>query len=135
MAFLKQGLLVAALLVTGCVGSVQNQAYVYKPVTGVIQMQITVPAGETFTKVQFQANGQLVSEDTDGTDGYSAQLDTSTLPSGQLVKIAAIGVRTDGTTQVLQQNYIYVPDNGGASGTATASASDTTSTTASGASN
>ncbi|HEY9722290.1 MAG TPA: hypothetical protein V6D47_09760, partial [Oscillatoriaceae cyanobacterium] len=96
MAFLKQGLLLAALALTGCVGAVQNQAYVYKPVTGVIQMQVTIPAGETFTKVQFQADGQLISEDTDGTDGYSAQLDTSTLPAGQLVQITAIGVRTDG---------------------------------------
>jgi hypothetical protein len=135
MALLKHLALGAAvLLLAGCVADATNVAEVYKPVDGVIDMSVTIPAGESFAKVQFQADGTVVGEDSDGTDGYTAEVDTSTLPANTLVKIAAVGVHTDGTTVVLKQNFVLVGDSGvksdsDASGTGDTSATGTSSST------
>jgi hypothetical protein len=102
------GLLLAIALCNGCVGKAVNQATIYRPVTGVIQMEIKVPAGETVAKVQFQVNDKVVGEDEDGGDGYAAEVDTSALPVDTLAKLAAVGVRPNGSTVVLRENYILV---------------------------
>lgn len=112
MALLKRLTLLSALLLSGCVAEATNTALVYKPINGTIDMAITIPAGESFAKVQFQADGNVVSEDTDGTDGYSATVDTTTLPANTLVKIAAVGVHTDGSQVVLRENFVLIGDDG-----------------------
>jgi hypothetical protein len=102
----------------GCVGKAINQATIYKPVTGIIQMEVKLPTGESVSKVQFQVNDKVVGED-DGTASaptYTAEVDTSTLPVDTLAKLAAVGVRADGSTVVLRENYILVEtalDTGG----------------------
>lgn len=95
-------------LLGGCVGKAINQAQVYAPVTGVVQMEVKVPAGESFVKVQFQVNGEEFSFDEDPSDGFTADIDTKDLPADTLVKLAAVGVRTDGSTMVLRENFILI---------------------------
>lgn len=101
--------LVAGLgLVSACSGAVVNSAQVYQPVTGVIQMDIKIPAGETVSSVRFLVDDKLVEEDTDASDGFSAELDTTELEADSLVKISAVGVRADKTTVTLRENFILV---------------------------
>ncbi|MDB5097022.1 MAG: hypothetical protein JWM80_1443 [Cyanobacteria bacterium RYN_339] len=104
----KLAILAAAALLTGCVGAAVNQATVYRPVTGVIQMEVKIPSGESVDKVQFQVNDKVVGEDTDGADGFAAEVDTAALPVDTLAKLAAVGVRPNGSTVVLRENYILV---------------------------
>jgi hypothetical protein len=92
----------------GCVGAAVNQATIYRPVTGTIEMEVKIPSGESVQKVQFQVNDKIVGEDEDGTDGFSAEVDTSTLPVDTLAKLAAVGVRPNGSNVVLRENYILV---------------------------
>lgn len=110
MAVLKQGAVLALLLAlnTSCVGRMVNTATVYQPVTGVVQMEIKLPAGEAVAKVQFQVNDKVVSEDDSVADGYTAEIDTADLESDTLAKLAAVGVRADGSTVVLRENFILV---------------------------
>lgn len=109
MAFLRLGLaLPLALALAGCLGQAVNQAEIYKPVSGVLQLEVTVPAGESFSRVQFQINDEVLSEDTDGSDGFTAELDTADFAGEELVKLAAVGVRADGTDVVLRENYLRI---------------------------
>jgi hypothetical protein len=110
---MRQALTALAILGAGaalaaCAGTVVNGAQVYQPVTGVIQMDIKIPAGETVSSVQFLVDDKLVEEDTDGSDGFSAELDTTELEADSLVKITAKGVHADKTTVVLRENFILV---------------------------
>lgn len=95
-------------LLSACAGTVVNSAQVFQPVTGVIQMDIKIPAGETVSSVRFLVDGKLVEEDTDASDGFSAELDTTELEADSLVKISAVGVRPDRTTVTLRENFILV---------------------------
>jgi hypothetical protein len=104
----KFAMLLAATLLSGCVGAAVNQATIYRPVTGVIAMEVKVPSGESVDKVQFQVNDKVVGEDEDGADGFSAEVDTTSLPVDTLAKLAAVGVRPNGSTVVLRENYILV---------------------------
>ena len=109
MALLARiGLVAALLAATGCTARAVNSAQVFKPVTGVVQMEIKIPAGESVTKVQFQVNDKVVNEDDDPTDGYKAEIDTGDLEPDVLAKIAAVGVRANGSTVVLRENLILV---------------------------
>lgn len=108
MAILRLLSAAAVLAMAGCVGVATNQAEVYKPIGGVIEMQITIPPGESFTKVQFQADDEVISEDTDPTDGFKAEVDTTEFSGDALVKLAAVGVRPNGSTVVLRENFILV---------------------------
>lgn len=111
--------LLALTVLTGCVGKAVNQATLYQPVTGVIEMDVKVPAGETVSSVQFQVNDKVVGTD-DGASGsgtYSAEVDTTNLPVDTLAKLAAVGVRPDGTTVVLKENYILVESDPSATDT------------------
>lgn len=98
----------ATLSSAGCVGRVVNQAEVYKPVSGIVQMEIKLPAGESVAKVQFQVNDKVISEDDTPSDGYSAEVDTAGLEPETLAKLAAVGVRADGSTVVLRENFILI---------------------------
>ena len=101
--------LAALPTLAACTGTTVNSAEVYKPVTGVIQMDITVPATETtIQSVRFLVDDKLVQEDEDGSDGYSAELDTSEYTAESLVKISAVGVRANKTTVTLRENYIMI---------------------------
>jgi hypothetical protein len=97
-----------------CTGTAVNSAQVYTPVSGIIQTDITVPAGESVTSVRFFVDDTLVSEDEDGSDGFSAELDTSELDAESLVKIKAVGVRANKSVITLRENYIMIgqPDDG-----------------------
>lgn len=108
MAILIRLGLLAALLSTGCTARAVNSAVVFKPVSGVVQMEIKVPPGESVTRVQFQVNDKVVNEDDDPTDGYKAEIDTANLEPDVLAKVAAVGVRADGSTVVLRENFILV---------------------------
>lgn len=105
------GVLIAGGL-GGCAAKVVNATQVYKPLGGTLELAVTVPSNEAFTRVQFQINDQLVSEDTDPADGYKAELDTSGLEPEVLAKVAAVGVRADGTTRVLREHLILVAATG-----------------------
>lgn len=107
MAFLIC-VLVGLLGLVGCTGAVVNTAQVYQPVSGVIQMDIQVPAGEGIVKVRFLVDDALHSEDETAADGFTAELDTSELEPEALVKIAAVGVRANNTTLPLRENFILV---------------------------
>jgi hypothetical protein len=127
MAFLSRRRLIVAVgslllpALAACTGAAVNSAQVYTPVTGIIQMDISVPAGETVSSVRFLVDDKLVQEDEDGSDGFSAELDTSEYSPESLVKIAAVGVRANKSTVTLRENYIMIgkPDT----------ASDTEATT------
>lgn len=93
---------------TGCTARATNTATVFPPITGVVQMEIKLPAGEAVDKVQFQVNDKVVQEDDDPTDGYKAEIDTANLEPQVLAKIAAVGVRANGSTVVLRENFILV---------------------------
>lgn len=109
MAFLRHTLTAIFYLnLVGCTASVANTANVFIPVRGVIEVIVTVPDGERLAKVQFQLNNEVVAEDEDGSDGYSADIDTSGLEAGVLAKISAVGVRTNGTVVVLRENLVLV---------------------------
>lgn len=113
MAFLAPlgrlaAILAAMPLAAGCAAQAVNTAQVFKPVTGVVQMEIKVPAGVAVTKVQFQVNDKVVSEDDDPTDGYKAEIDTADLEPDVLAKVAAVGVKADGSPVVLRENLILV---------------------------
>ncbi len=108
MAILIRLGLAAALLGTGCTARAVNSALVFKPVSGVVQMEIKVPPGESVTKVQFQVNDKVISEDDDPTDGYKAEIDTADLEPDVLAKVAAVGVRANGSNVVLRENFILV---------------------------
>jgi hypothetical protein len=97
-----------AALLGGCTAKLTNAATVYKPLTGTLAISVTPPANEAFVRVQFQLNDQVVGEDTDPADGYTADLDTGGLEPEVLAKVAAVGVRADGTTRVLRENLILV---------------------------
>lgn len=112
--------LVTLLLTSGCAAQAVNSALVYQPVVGTITMEITIPPGESVAKVQFQVNDKVVGEDADPTDGYKADIDTSSLEMDVLAKIAAVGVRANGTTVVLRENFILVGDNNPVPATTTA---------------
>ncbi|MEB3195700.1 MAG: hypothetical protein VKP62_00710 [Candidatus Sericytochromatia bacterium] len=113
MAFLScwRGIVAGPLLVAGvlgCTANAVNTATLYKPVRGVIELAVVVPSGEAVERVQFQLNDEVVAEDTNGADGFSAEIDTSGLPPDVLAKLAAVGVRTDGTVVVLRENFILI---------------------------
>jgi hypothetical protein len=92
----------------GCTGAVVNTAPIYQPVTGVIQMDIQVPASEQIVKVQFYVDDALHSEDETAADGFAAELDTGEFEPESLVKISAKGVRANNTTLILRENFIMV---------------------------
>ncbi|MEB3221819.1 MAG: hypothetical protein VKS61_07035 [Candidatus Sericytochromatia bacterium] len=92
----------------GCTARVINAATLFKPLAGTLALVVTPPPNEAFVRVQFQLNDQVVGEDTDPADGYSADIDTTGLEPETLAKIAAVGVRADGTTRVLRENLILV---------------------------
>jgi hypothetical protein len=108
MAFLARAGVLAVLLASGCTAQAVNQAQVYKPVTGVVQMEIKIPPGESVVRVQFQVNDKVVAEDEDPTDGYKAEIDTADLEPDVLAKIAAVGVRANGSNVVLRENFILI---------------------------
>ena len=110
MAILGRLALAAALIgaLASCTARATNSAIVYKAVTGVVQMEIKIPAGEAVNKVQFQVNDKVVAEDEDPTDGYKAEIDTGGLEPDVLAKIAAVGVRANGSTVVLRENFILI---------------------------
>jgi hypothetical protein len=111
MAFLRCFLAATlGLVMLGCTANVTNTANVFTPVRGLIEVSVTIPDDERVTKVQFQLNNQVVAEDDNGTDGYTADIDTSGLEPGVLAKISAVGVRTDGTVFVLRENLILIED-------------------------
>lgn len=113
MALLKHVSAIAlALACCGCVGTAVNKAEVYKPVSGVLEMVISVPQGEALQKVQFQIDNELVHEDTDPSDGFSASVDVTAYESGKLYKLSAVGVRADGSLVVIRENYILVQATG-----------------------
>jgi hypothetical protein len=116
MAFLRNLALGSLLLLTGCVGQVQNTAVIYQPVSGVVDLRVTAPPGSGIVKVQFQQNDQVFAEDAVGPTVFNGSLDTSTLPSGVLVKVAAIGVRSDGSTTILKENFILAQSGTGSIG-------------------
>jgi hypothetical protein len=107
MAFLI-GMMLCLVGLFGCTGAVVNTAQVYQPVTGVIQMDIQVPASEQIVKVQFYVDDALHSEDETAADGFAAELDTGELEPESLVKISAKGVRANNTTLLLRENFIMV---------------------------
>lgn len=92
----------------GCLGSAVNTAQIYTIVSGVVQVTVSVPAGESIQRVQFQVNNVVVAEDSDGADGFLADVDLSTLPVDTLAKVAAVGVRPNGTFLILRENYLLV---------------------------
>lgn len=110
MAILVRLAALAAFLATGtaCTARAVNNATVFPPITGVVQMEIKLPAGEAVSKVQFQVNDKVVQEDDDPTDGYKAEIDTASLEPDVLAKIAAVGVRANGSTVVLRENFILI---------------------------
>jgi hypothetical protein len=111
MAFLKYILgATLGLAMIGCTANVTNTANVFIPVRGLIEVSVTIPDGERVTKVQFQLNNQVVAEDDNGSDGYSADIDTSGLEPGVLAKISAVAVRTNGTVFVLRENLILIAE-------------------------
>jgi hypothetical protein len=101
-----------AMALAACSGTVTNTAQVFVPVSGVIQMDIKVPTGETVSSVRFLVDDKLVQEDTDASDGFSAELDTSDFDPDSLVKITALGVHPDKTTVTLRENLILVGKQG-----------------------
>ena len=105
---IRLGLAATLLLGTGCTARAVNSAQVFRPVTGVVQMEIKVPPGESVARVQFQVNDKVVNEDEDPSDGYKAEIDTADLEPDVLAKVAAVGVRADGSTVVLRENFILV---------------------------
>jgi hypothetical protein len=107
MAFLI-GMMLCLVGLFGCTGAVVNTAQVYQPVTGVIQMDIQVPASEQVVKVQFYVDDALHSEDETAADGFAAELDTGEFEPESLVKISAKGVRANNTTLLLRENFILV---------------------------
>lgn len=122
-------LLALALPLSACLGSAVNSAQIYAPVFGTVQVTVSVPAGETIQRVQFQVNDAVVAEDSDGSDGFVADVDLSNLPVDTLAKVAAVGVRPNGSFLVLRENYLLVTTptdgTGPVSGTADPSASGT----------
>lgn len=120
--------LAAGSLLSGCLGSAVNTAQVFNPVSGVVQVTVSVPAGESIQRVQFQVNDVVVAEDAEGADGYAAEVDLSALPADTLAKVAAVGVRPNGTFLVLRENYLLVTTPG----TGTAPLPGTNDPTASG---
>lgn len=92
----------------GCTANMTNTADVFTAVRGVIEVNVSVPESEGVTRVQFQLNNEVVAEDENGQDGYTADIDTSGLESGTLAKISAVGVRADGSVIVLRENLILV---------------------------
>jgi hypothetical protein len=102
------GMLLCLVGLFGCTGAVVNTAPIYQPVTGVIQMDIQVPASEQVVKVQFFVDDALHSEDDTAADGFAAELDTGEFEPESLVKISAKGVRANNTTLVLRENFIMV---------------------------
>lgn len=107
MAFLI-GMMLCLVGLFGCTGAVINTAPIYQPVTGVIQMDIQVPASEQVVKVQFFVDDSLHSEDDTASDGFAAELDTGEFEPESLVKISAKGVRANNTSVVLRENFIMV---------------------------
>jgi hypothetical protein len=102
------GMLLCLVGLFGCTGAVVNTAPIYQPVTGVIQMDIQVPASEQVVKVQFFVDDALHSEDDTAADGFAAELDTGEFEPESLVKISAKGVRANNTSVVLRENFIMV---------------------------
>lgn len=109
-------LLALAVLLGGCLGSAVNSTQLYTPVSGVVQVTVSVPSGESIQRVQFQVNDLVVAEDSDGANGYAAEVDLSALPVDTLAKVAAVGVRPNGSFLVLRENYLLVvaPSTGAA---------------------
>lgn len=100
--------LLLGLPLGGCLGTAVNSAQVYAPVAGVVTVTVSVPAGESIQRVQFQLNDVVVAEDADGADGFAAEVDLSALPVETLAKVAAVGVRPNGTFLILRENYLLV---------------------------
>ncbi|MEB3329071.1 MAG: hypothetical protein VKQ33_07550 [Candidatus Sericytochromatia bacterium] len=113
------GGVVAAALLGGCTAKLTNAATVFEPLVGTLTLTVTPPADEAFVRVQFQLNDEVIGEDTDPADGYTADLDTSGLEPEVLAKVAAVGVRADGTTRVLRENLILVTGASAATRTVT----------------
>jgi hypothetical protein len=83
--------LLAALALAGCDAQVTNTATPYAVVTGAIDLKWT-PTVEGAKSVEFQVNGKTVGRDSDGSDGFIFQIDSTKLANGlQTLGIVARG--------------------------------------------
>ncbi|MDB5096749.1 MAG: hypothetical protein JWM80_1170 [Cyanobacteria bacterium RYN_339] len=84
-------LLTAIFALAGCDGQVTNTAAPYAVVTGAIDLKWT-PTVEGAKTVEFQVGGKTVGKDTDGSDGFVFQIDSTKLANGlQTLGIIARG--------------------------------------------
>lgn len=113
--------LLAAL--AGCAGTGVNSAPLYKPTQGTIALAVDTQEPGV-QSVSFEVDNEPVGEDTDGSDGWTYQLDTTTYTDG-IHYVKAWGVLGDGSRLLLLDNTILI-DNGGTIGTGTGTGGDTT---------
>jgi hypothetical protein len=105
----------AALLLAllGCAGTGVNTANVFQSQSGTIQLKVDTP-DTSISSVEFTVNDQKVGEDTNGSDGWSVDYDTTKLADG-IYTVRANGTSPTGTVELLNNSLLI--KNGNAAGT------------------
>lgn len=105
-----------ALALAGCTGSGVNSVDVFAKQQGTIQLAVAT-ADANVVSVDFEVNSQTIGQDTDGSDGWALEWDTTEAPAINGVNyIKAYGNAADGSRTLLLDNTLLI-DNGGSAGT------------------
>jgi len=98
--------LLLALGLSACDAQVTNTATPYAVVTGAIDLKWT-PTVDGAKTVEFQVNGKTVGTDSDGSDGFLYQIDSTKLPNG-LQTLGIIARGSDGSVLLKAEHTIYI---------------------------
>ena len=101
-------ILACALVVAGCAGQGQNQAPVYAPQSGTIQLKVTTQ-DTTVQSVTFQVDNQTFPPVTQpASDGsWGIPFDTTKVSNG-IHTVLATGTTSSGATETLLNNSILI---------------------------
>lgn len=126
------GIALAVTAAAGCTGEGVNQANVYSPQGGMIDLNIDNLADPmAYVSVDFEVDGKNIGRDEDGSDGWSFKLDSSELTNG-IHNVRAIGNTALGTTEELLNSSLYIQNDGAAAPSTPANGEDDEPTNGSG---
>ena len=115
MRQLKYMALALAVAAFGCTGQGINTADVYTPQGGTIDLNVDTVDPSAYGSVDFELDGKSLGRDEDSSDGWSYQLDSTTLDDG-IHTVQAFGNTLEGTRVELLNNSLMIV-NDGAGGT------------------
>jgi Bacterial Ig domain len=96
----------ALTLLLACEPTITNRAAVYPPISGSTDVKLNVTATGV-SSVEFTLDGQPVGTDTDATDGFAAELDSTKHANGLHVLKAIAKDDTGAVRQTIEHTLLF----------------------------